>query len=206
MSNPQHVDGDPTINKEDAIEQDGVRNGGLSFRFSPEMILQLIEKRIEMDDTHFNNPAVTSTSAWTQLITALGWPGLTKNAAEKRWKNCTRQYRKYSQQLRADGGDENHVHQKTPSEWIKRLERWYSTRRSHRPAFIMDTAATQLEKKGQQADVEDGFGGALSLTRAAERNAGSNELLVESQRRTEIVRIERYDFDSSYFGNDSELF
>lgn len=118
---------------------------------------------------------VTGASAWAQLVAAMDWPGLTKSAAAKRWKHCIQQYCKYSQPPRTCVGNENQVYQKNPPDWVKRLDRWFSTKKTHNPDFIMDPAATQLEKSAENQE-SDGFRGAAGLVRATEMLNDENEM------------------------------
>ena len=141
-----------------------------------------------MDKTHFNNRTVSGPAAWNQLVSELNWVGLTRAAAEKRWKNCNQEYRKFFQPPRTGGGNENQAHQKEPPEWIKRLDQWNSTKRSHNPVFLMDTAAEHLETRAKPPN-EDGFGGAAGLSIANEllndKNAiaGLNGKITEKKRK-----------------------
>lgn len=115
--------------------------------------MKLCKVRLELEDTHFNKIDVPMNKAWDAVIEKLDFPGLDREAAKRRWKNCIQDYRAWKKPPSTGAGNANQIHQKEPKDWVKVLDDHYSQKDTHNPPYLYDTAATQPERRSEKRPV-----------------------------------------------------
>lgn len=112
------------------------------------MNLELVQKRIEMDEV-FKNKLIKVKDAWRKLTDSMNvkYPGLTEKAIRKRWDNMKSWYSD-QKKPKTGAGNEDMVLSRAQEPWREMLKEFLDSKHINNPPYLMDTASTQLLTRG----------------------------------------------------------